>query len=492
MRELSAAFDEPPHLASGYAYLKTGQFQLNSQHPPLIKLLCAAPLLLVAPRFDIDEQAWNPEQTDEWALGYRFLCTNDADRLLWLGRLPVALLSLLLGFYVYRWARELFGELAGLVALTLCAFSPTVIAHARLVTFDVPLAAFSTLALYHLWRHARSGSWAHLTMAGLGLGLALASKFSAAILILAFVILLAWARLRPPRGSGSYSLLASLLVTVALAALVVQATYFFSSDLLVWWKGLAQVNADHDPTYPYYLMGRFQPGGWWYYFLAAFVIKTPIPTLILLALSIVFARRFAAQLPLDEAFLLIPILLYVVATSAMADNMGIRYLLPIYPLLFVFVSRLARALPGRTAVRLVAAALALWYAGGTLLIFPDHLAYFNELVGGPRRGHLWLDDSNIDWGTDLKRLKRWMDRHGIERIKLHYAPQSCPEYYGIRADPVTESEWGGTPPPGVYAMGTHLLIRGEYYARQRGVKTDWLSRYKPIGRVGYSIYIFRF
>ena len=70
--------------------------------------------------------------------------------------MPVQL-AVLLAFYVYLWARDMFGEAAGIAALTLCAFSPTVIAHGRLVTFDVGLACFSTIALYHLSRYGRRG-----------------------------------------------------------------------------------------------------------------------------------------------------------------------------------------------------------------------------------------------------------------------------------------------------------------------------------------------
>lgn len=489
MRLLSATFDETTHLPAGYTYLTTGDFRLNPQHPPLVKLIAAAPLMLVGPELNLDDPAWRRDPPNEWEFGYRFLYGNEADRLLFWGRLPIALLSLLMAFYLFRWARDLFGEAAGLAAVTLCAFSPTVIAHARLVTFDVGLACFSTMALYHLWRHARGGEWAHLFLAGAGLGLALASKFSALVLLAAFVPLALWAGLRV----SSLRAVAGVAVPVVTAALVVWASYFFSTDAFsIYWEGVERVNADHDPGYRFYLMGEFREGGFWYYFPVAFLLKTPVPILLLLVLAVVLARRFAAADRIDEAFLALPAVAFAIATIALADNMGVRYLLPLYPLIFVFVSRLARALPARKWSRWAAGLLALWYVGGAVAIYPDHLAYFNELAGGPARGHRYLDDSNLDWGQDLKRLKRYLDRHGIETIKLRYGPHVAPDYYGIRWEPITDAEWAGEPGPGIYAFGAHLLIRGELYAAEQGVKTDWLSRYEPIGRVGYSLYLFEF
>jgi hypothetical protein len=114
MRWLSACDDETSHLPSGYTYLITGQLRLNPQHPPLVKLLAALPLYFLHPRLDLDDPAWTSEPPREWRFGMNFLSENDADTLLFWGRLPTVLLALLLGFYVFRWARELFGTAAGL------------------------------------------------------------------------------------------------------------------------------------------------------------------------------------------------------------------------------------------------------------------------------------------------------------------------------------------------------------------------------------------
>jgi hypothetical protein len=498
-RLLSATFDETTHLPSGYSYLKTGDLRLNTQHPPLIKMLAALPLLPLGPELDLEDPAWQATPPDEWSFGYRFLYNQNADRLLFWGRLPMALLALLMAWYVFRWAVNLFGIGGGLLALFLCAFSPTLIAHARFVTMDVGLAAFSTLGLYHLWRYLEDGRSTDMLATSVGLGLALASKFSGVILVPVYAVLLlsrpfARDRLVIRAGSGRtvLSAVTSLALILALAGVIVHAIYLFPPDPATYWNGLVQVNQDHDPDYFYYLMGEFKQGGWWYYFLSAFLFKTPVPTLLAIVLSLVLVWRYRAPHPLAEVTLLLPIVAFTAATSVWADNLGIRYLMPVYPLLFVFVGRLAGALRTSLIARGAAVVLGLWYAGSTTAIYPDQLAYFNEMAGGSSNGHRLLDDSNIDWGQDLKRLKRYMSDEGITRIHLRYGRNSAPEYYGIKAFPVSDEQWARERPPGYYAFGAQQLIRGELYREQHGLATDWLNRYEPVARIGYSLYVFEF
>ena len=496
MRLHSATSDEVTHLPSGYTYLATGEVRMNAQHPPLIKLLAALPLLPLDPALDTRERARWDEPGFEWSFGRQFLFSNDADRILFRGRFPVVLLSIVLGIYVFVWSRDLFGPAGGLLSLLLHCFSPIVIAHGHLVTMDLGLACFFVVTLYHLRRFVRDGGWPHGVAAGIGTGLALATKFSAVILVLAVVVLVVWAavrsraatlpRLTPKRAA------AFLAVTAVLASVVLYVVYLFPDDPLFYWNGLQKVNLDHLEYYQVYLFGQFTEGSFWYYFPAAFLIKTPLPVLLLLALSAFLVHRFPAGNDLEEAFLVVPAAIFTLVTCALADNIGIRYLLPVYPLLFIFVGRSAKFLLSTRIRRYAAVVLVVWLVAGAALIYPDHLAYFNELVGGPANGWKYLDDSNIDWGQDLKRLKGWMDDNGVEEVRLLTWQNLTPEYHGIRYRPLRSEELGGTPAPGVYAISTHLLIRGELRARLLGWKTDWLSRYEPIDRIGYSIYIFRF
>ncbi len=491
---LNATSDEHSHLPAGYSYLATGDLRLNAQHPPLVKMLCALPLLALHPKVDWSDPAWTATPPREWDFGRAFLYGNDADRLLLWGRLPVAALGVLLGFVTWRWARARFGEGAGLLALFLLAFSPNLIAHARFVTMDLPLACFSTAFLYVLWRYTRDGGRGRLVLAGLALGAALASKFSATILlpVLPVLTMLGASNGEGSRGRRVARGLGQAGAVAAIAAIVVWAAYLFPADPGFYLEGLRQVNRDHDPSRAYYLLGRFRVGGWWWYFLAAFLLKTPVVTLAALAVAAWVRLRDRAGRLVDDAFVVLPAVAYVGVTSAFADPLGVRYLLPAYPLAIVFASRIAPWLATVRWRRWVAGAAAVFYAGFALWIFPDELAFFNVGVGGPSQGWRYLDDSNLDWGQDLKRLRAYLDAHGIERVRLLYPWNGSPEYYGIRYDPVTPRDWYERPSPGVYAVSTVWLIRGLHEASVRGVPTDWLTRYRPADRVAYSFFIYRF
>ena len=170
------------------------------------------------------------------------------------------------------------------------------------------------------------------------------------------------------------------------AAVVVWALYFFPSDPWFYLKGLATVNQDHDPGYFAYLMGELRPGRWYSYFLIAYLVKTPIPSLILLAAAgVVFFRGRRAAL-LDEAFLLIPALAFFVGYSLTADNLGVRYLIPCYPFLMIFTARLGPAVEaGKSWAKTAMAALLVWMIVEFAVIWPDHLAYFKRSPACPRR-----------------------------------------------------------------------------------------------------------
>jgi len=513
MRLLNATYDEHSHLAAGFTYWKTGDFRLNPQHPPLAKLLGGLPLLFLSPEVRWTHKSWAGATPDEWDFGARFLYAwgNDADRLLFWGRLPIVLLGVLMGVYVFRWSAERFGPRAGVFALALYAFCPNVIAHARFVTMDVPVSAFLTMTFYYLWRYRREGTRRPLLLAALSLGLALASKFSAVLLLpvaLALVVLTPQGPAAPveekpagkSKGKGRkkaaaeparLSRVAALVAMIAVSAAVVWASYLFT-DPGAYWRGLVAVHRDHRPDHFFYLMGEFKQGGWWYYFLAAFLFKTPVPVMLAMVAAAVVAWRSRTTTMIDDVLLLAPAAVFFILTSALAHNLGLRYVLPVFPLVFVFASRLGESLTRHRLGLAFVAALALWQAGGALRIYPDYFAYFNEVSGGPRNGYRLLDDSNLDWGQDLKRLGEYLKEQNVTDVRLCYNSQGHPPYYGIKAQRILTPQLRYDPEPGLYAIAIHCLLRARAPASMGGTEVDWLARYEPVGRVGYSFYLFRF
>jgi hypothetical protein len=476
---LTPSFDEHSHLPAGYTYWKTGELRLNPQHPPLVKLLAAAPLLALRPRVDWSDPSW--AEGNEWRFGHVFFYDwgNDLDRMLLWARLPMVALGGLLGVYVFLWSARRFGTKGGVLSLLLYAFCPNLIAHARFVTMDVALATFLTISLYYAWRYGQDGSRTALVLSAVALGLALATKFSAPVIVPVVLAMV----FRKERRVGPP------LLVAALAAAVLWAAYLLG-DPMQYLNGLRRVNQDHPAEHRYFLLGQYRAGGFGHYFLAAFLMKTPIPALIAFLAASVLAWRTRAATGRDDLALLVPAAVFFIATSIWAHNLGVRYVLPVYPLLFIFAGRLADALPSRPAARVAAAALALWLVLGAWRSHPDQLAYFNEAAGGPAKGYRRLDDSNVDWIQDLKRLKTFLDSKGIGPVYVCMHMRGNPPFYGIQAEPIEPVALVYAPPAGHYALSAHCLSRIREYNGDAGRELDWLTRFPVVGRVGHSFHVF--
>ncbi len=530
MRLESCSGDEVAHLPAGLTYLLKRDFTLNPEHPPLIKILCAIPLLALHPNIDFQDPAWSVRPR-EYAFGSHFLYANDVDRLLFWGRLPVALLGVWLGWTVFRWSQRLYGNFAGLFALTLFAFSPNIIAHSHLVTTDLGVTAFTAVSFYFLWRYSESQKRMDLVGSSLSMGAALASKFSA-VVFFPVALLLLWSFYKPgvtmgtatpaigseanekksglPSQSGLQKKrvgqagadrfwkslfqlerpkIAAALVFTVLAGIVADLSYFGSFDPRLFFKGLFLVNKNHLPDYPFYLHGTLKVGGWWYYFIVAFLVKTTAPfVLIILTHLFLFLKNFRQEWR-REAFLLFPAFVYFVAVSALADPLGVRYLLPIYPLLIVSSSHLVKHFSGRRVTQWALVVLLAWHVTTSLVSFPYSLSYFNEFVGGPAYGTDWLDDSNVDWGQELKNLKKTLDKLHIDNVVLiSFSIYDNPEHYGIHCTRPPQKEWRGIfehPTPGIYAVSANWV------ARAKGLGDDWKLRFPILARVGGSIFVFQ-
>jgi hypothetical protein len=275
-------------------------------------------------------------------------------------------------------------------------------------------------------------------------------------------------------------------------------------------QGIDAQKLDFERGLPSYLNGTWQDHGWWYFYLYALAIKVPIGTYVLLAVATlltVFHRRYSADWQ-DEALLLVPLAALVVLVSSQ-DGFSIhfRYVLPVFPFAFIWLSKAARVFSrnNRPLGYFVAIATIGSFAS-SLCTYPHSLSYFNELVGGPRNGHLHLLDSNIAWGQDLLYLKRWYYEHEYAR-PFHYAAVGHvdPQITGIKFDlpvPSAAREPGSSAHPqfGWYAIDVNHLHRSPLlapngagnYASVSGGGADlsYFLRLQPQARVGWSVYIY--
>src|SRR5213594_1885504 len=343
---LSATSDEPIHIAAGYSYWQTRDFRMNPEHPPLAKLLAALPLLAIHPRLDTSEQNWKAAVQVPFA--FEFLYGNDADRLLFWSRAVMVLIAALGAAVTFLWARDLFGPAAGIFAVTLYAFCPNLLAHGMLVTTDVPVAVFGILTLYLFWKRGEQPSWLSDFSTGLALGAAMTVKFSGALLP---IVLAGFCLVRKQ--------IKSLFIMAAACLLVIEAAYLFSSSPLLYFRNMGFVNANHLKNYPFYLFGELKPGGWWYYFLVAFAFKATLPVVVFVVVTSVDATRGFVD-RWGEMILLATIALFLVATTILADQVGVRYILPVFPLVFVWVSRIVPKFLAARSGTVVLAALVAW------------------------------------------------------------------------------------------------------------------------------------
>lgn len=253
-----------------------------------------------------------------------------------------------------------------------------------------------------------------------------------------------------------------------------------------------------------YLLGGLDVLGRPAYFPIAFAVKTPIPTLIALALGVALAiarRRHRPAL----AFTLLPALLYFAFAVGSNLNIGHRHLLPVYPPLFVLAGAIGPEVArrrGALAMSLLAVS-GLWLAGRTLQVHPHFLAYFNEVAGGPSGGHRWLLDSNLDWGQALPALRRWMEEKEVERVNLLYFGTADPASYGIDFTSLPGSNFlevpgagtAGRPPenpsvPGYVAVSaTHL--HGVYLEEPLRRAYAFLRTKRPVATPGHAIFVYR-
>ena len=260
----SATWDETNYFGMGDYLLRNGRWDVPSAviHPPLAYYLNSLPLLVA----DLDRSVWTypPDTPRNPAFlvaadidrGQALLSSpaNRDDRLLFLSRCMVILQAMLLGYFVYRLGAAIYGRWTGVLALALFACCPNMIANGSLITPDMTLAAFFFITIYYLRTALVSDRPTFYVLAGVSLGLALLSKFTAVLLLPIEGVILAFLVLRGQRIPVRW-----LLVSGACALFVVLLGYGF--DVTPYFQGI-QVQQQHEAHgHSSFLMGRAVDGG---------------------------------------------------------------------------------------------------------------------------------------------------------------------------------------------------------------------------------------
>lgn len=519
----SPVVDEIAHLPAGLSHWKFQRFDLYRVNPPLVRTIAAIPVL-----FSDCQADWGPYQStplarEEFDVGRAFVSANGFRYFHYvsLARLACIPFSWLGALVCFLWARDLSGKVAGLFAAALWVVSPWMLAHGALITPDAGAASLGVLAAWRFWKWLRHPSWSAAGIAGVCLGLAQLTKTTWLILFVVWpaVFLIChvgdiW-RQRLKAHSTTVGL-AVLPACLQLAAIMLSALYVlnagylfegtlrslgsfqfrsvalsgqrlttgtsrgsgnrFSGSLLrdipvplpaSFVEGIDLQKLDFETGQPAYLRGEWRDRGWWYYYLYALFVKTPLGTILMAVLALVIVvlrqihsgRHHSAYLP---ALFLPPLSVLVLVSMQTGLNKHARYVLPALPFVFVLIA----AVFGRLRVkrlrylRPVFLTLLVWTTSSSLRACPLSLTYFNELAGGPENGAFHLLDSNLDWGQGLLALKKWNDAR-TDNLPLYvsYSGLFDPAHVGINCRPVpTVTDGALRLPRGHYAISVNQLF----------------------------------
>ncbi len=600
----SAIDDELAHIPAGYGYVSQLDYRLNPEHPPLVKALAMLPVLFLQPNFPTQSSAWTSEVNGQWDMGTTFLyhSGNDANAIIQTARIMPILLTILTILLVYFLARRMLGDWWALVPTFLFAFDPNVLAHGHYVTTDIGAVFGVLLSLFFFLKYVEAPTTKNLWLAGLAFGIAQITKFSLPLVTFLFIFLtfVIWFRQMIRNHYAFWRLIRNLILIIVIGyVFIVYPIYFlftlhypiakqisdttqiltsFASgptpagqlchgmrclaDIDIWMAkspvtrpyaqyllGLLMVLQRADGGNTIYFLGHVVNSGGWIYFPVLFLLKEPIPTLIIIFLALLLAawwiiKKILQHRTLPQNCLAIIdyisthftqfsmasfIILYWGYSMRSPLNIGIRHILPTLPLFYILAAgtwkkwimpetvatgtnedlRIAKQLLQAFVKYVLLLALLVWLILETLFAAPYFLSYFNEFGGGVWGGYHFVTDSNYDWGQDLLRLQSFVAAHPeIDKIAVDYFGGGDPNYYLGAKEIDWQSAKGNPVNQDIHWLAISVnqlqgaiepLVPGE--ARNASNTYSWLTSLRPPAagmgnvptpdyRVGTSIFVY--
>lgn len=439
VKRQSQTADEATHLFAGYQYWKHLDFGVNPEHPPLAKLVAAAPLLGLP--LDGQPMVHGAVKESQVRPTIEFVNRNKVpqEELIGRGRSAMAGFAVLLFLLVVSAAKEVWGSWwAAAAGAFLLAFEPNVLAHGSLITTDTAAAAMIFATIYAYYRYLQHTSLERLVVAGLAAGGALAVKHNGAIVFpMLFLLGLRYQRVRAWQALVAIPLIALSVLWVAyrfqdgrpegfeflpqveevlwdvkspVAQVVISTlrTLHVVPESYLW--GMADVAKAVANGRQTFLFGEVYRAGVWYFFPAVFLMKATLPMLLVLGfLAMSRAWRNEDQRISRWLFFGGPAALYFAASLGSGMNLGIRHLLPVFPFLIVLAAEGVRRIFARSNA--AAAVLLVWHTGTAIHAYPNFLPYSNEAVGGVPATYRYMADSNADWGQGLIQTAEYLREH---------------------------------------------------------------------------------
>jgi hypothetical protein len=507
----SHTFDEPAHLACGMEWLEKHTYTYEPQHPPLTRVMTA-----LLPRMFGSHGAGLSSMWDE---GLAILFAHGPEdatlALARIGTLPFFWITCWIVFLSTRWissSRE-GSAAAAVIAVFLATMTPTLLAHAGLATTDMGLTAMFLLAIYTGWRWIEEPVIWRAAAFGASTGLAVLAKFSTLPFLpsAALVALLIWLCFERP-SIGTLIKLArarglQLLLAAIVASLLIWAGYRFSFGKTPGvsfslpapelFSGIADVRKHNASGHLTYMLGAANTVGWWYFYVVALAVKTPLAVLALglSGLALLFSRKRFGTRGWMVPSVIFGILIFASFFSRI--KIGTRHVLPVFAMLAIaggcaaiWIPRIIKEQGKRPRLAQAAVVLLLLsVAISSAAAHPDYLAYFNLIVNG--KPEAYLVDSDLDWGQDTKRLAQRLKEVGAKEVYFNqFAVGNLEKEYGF--PPIRPLDVNG-PQLGWNAISLTPLKLGFYgdtrYVYDRGTEF-WPDRLYLPERVGSSYILF--
>lgn len=483
-KQKCAYYDEPFQISAGLYHLKYGDYRIEIQNPPLLRMISAMPLLFTDVTIKKEEkQNWT--SFEKYAFGKEFLYKNNlnADTILLLARIQILFPAILLGIIIFLWSSEIFNDTkAGIIALTFYCFSPNILAHSGIAGTDLGVAFFIMLSLFLFRKYLESASIKNVIFTGTAVGLAFSSKFTAVLLI---PIIIFFASIKRPRIKNIFNIIIIFIISFIVIIVI------YRDSVGLFFEGIKNIfGIVGQKGALTFLKGSYSSDGFITYYITAFLIKSTIPVIILTVISVFAFKKIPAS-NFDKIYILAPILIFFGAASYSKTQIGLRYILPIYPLLFIYFSGLIK-----TKLNYVLFPtfyfLLIWHIFSSIKTYPHYLSYFNEIIGGPKNGYKYLVDSNLDWGQDLKFLKKYLEGKNINLIECYFG-QGDTKYEGIKSQHILSQVPSDDVDYAKYDRTDLLAVSATYFQGLYIGQIDvfnWLKNKTPTAFIGYSILVF--
>jgi 4-amino-4-deoxy-L-arabinose transferase-like glycosyltransferase len=480
VRKLSQTSDEADHLHAGYRYWQCADL-LNPEHPPLVKLVAAAPLHFGDFRdpLPIPCDVLRMQGIDFEAARRFLFSTGNPEAVLFRARAAVSIFAAGLLIVVWLAARRMFGFAVAVLASFLCVFEPNLLAHGALVTTDMGITFGLLFAIYVFYRYTERPNLSCAVLLGVACAVTFTAKLSG-VLLVPMLLLLAVAEPfvlpstategAPPESSRRRRIgrnLGGVAAALTVSVLLLWAAYGFrysahptaapdQSQAMRFQPGAAQppeegsgflahilpenfligvqrISSLSEHGQATFVLGRLYPTGQWFYFPVALLIKCTLAFLLLFVLSLAAGRFWWREHRKQALFLLAPAALYFAASMHSKLNLGVRHVLPVLPFLLLFAAAGAWEFVQRARwMRYAVGVLLVAHATTSLRAFPYYMSYANELWGGPTKVHRYLTDSNVDWGMGLLAARDYLAKFPNEPCWAIYGYHVDIRDYGIQ------------------------------------------------------------